>query len=121
MNVLVLIHSPFVMWNIPRAHVDRLVAQFPAHRFLHAFNDIEGASLIADAQIAFSSQIYREQLAAARELRWIHSPAAGVGGMLYPEMIKRPVVISNSRGLAADTMAEHALAVTLALFRRLEA
>ena len=33
----------------------------------------------------------REQLAAARPLRWIHSPAAGVGSMLFPEMIASPI------------------------------
>jgi hypothetical protein len=39
--------------------------------------------------------------------------------MLFPELVASPVVLTNSRGMAADTMAEHVLAVTLALFRRL--
>lgn len=119
MNVLVLIHSPFQMWNIPRPHLDRLVTGFPQHRFLHAADDRKGTELISGAEVAFSSQVYREQLAAASRLRWIHSPAAGVGGMLYPEMLQSPVVITNSRGMAADTIAEHAIAVTLVMFRRL--
>ncbi len=46
-------------------------------------------------------------------------PAAGVGGMLFPEMVGSPVVLTNSRGMSAGTIAEHVLAVTLALFRRL--
>ena len=75
--------------------------------------------MIRGADAAFSSQIHQPHLAAAPGLRWIHSPAAGVGGMLYQEMRQSPVVITNSRGLAANTMAEHAIAVTLALFRRL--
>lgn len=119
MNVLVSIHSPFEMWNIPRGHVERLAGAFPSHGFLHAADDQEGVALIGQADVAFSSQIYREHLAAAPRLRWIHSPAAGVGGMLYSEMRQSPVVITNSRGMAADTMAEHAIAVTLMLFRRL--
>lgn len=119
MNVLILIHSPFAMWNIPQAHVERLAAQFPQHRFFHARDEHEGRDLIADAEVAFSAQISRDQLARAARLRWIHSPAAGVGGMLYPEMRARPIVITNSRGMAAETMAEHAVAVTLAMFRRL--
>ncbi len=118
MNVLVLIHSPFVMWNIPAAQRDRIAAAFPQHRFLHARDDGEGLTLIRDADVAFSSQVHPDQLAAATRLRWIHSPAAGVGGMLYPQMVQSPVVLTNSRGLAADTIAEHALAVTLAMFRR---
>lgn len=119
MNILVFIHSPFEMWNIPLSHVDRLGAEFPAHRFILAADDRLALALIGDAEIAFSSQIYREQLAAAPRLRWIHSPAAGVGSMLYPEMLHSPVVLTNSRGMAADTMAEHAIAVTLVMFRRL--
>jgi phosphoglycerate dehydrogenase-like enzyme len=118
-NVLILIHSPFAMWNIPQAHVDRLVADFPHHRFLHARDAHDGVELIADAEVAFSAQVYRDELARAASLRWIHSPAAGVGGMLYAEMRARPVVITNSRGMAAETMAEHAVALTLAMFRRL--
>ena len=119
MNVLVLIHSPFEMWNIPPAYVRRLADGFPQHRFVHAPADRQGVTAIPDAEVAFSGQIYRDHLAAAARLRWIHSPAAGVGGMLYPEMLERPIVITNSRGMAAETMAEHAVAVTLAVFRRL--
>jgi phosphoglycerate dehydrogenase-like enzyme len=117
--VLVLLHSPFEMWNIPRSHVERLAQAFPGHRFLHATDDRAGIALIGEADAAFSSQIHQPQLAAARRLRWIHSPAAGVGGMLYPEMRRAPIVITNSRGMAANTMAEHVIAVTLVLFRRL--
>jgi phosphoglycerate dehydrogenase-like enzyme len=118
-NVLVLIHSPVAMWNIPAAHCQRLAAVFPQHTFLHARDDREGLALIREAEVAFSSQVYRDQLAAATRLRWIHSPAAGVGGMLYHDMLQSPVVITNSRGMSAETIAEHVLAVTLALFRRL--
>jgi len=118
-NVLVAIYSPFVMWNIPVEYIERLRREFPSHTFLHANDDDEAERLIGPAEVAFSSQITREQLAAAPGLRWIHSPAAGVGGMLFPEMVSGPVVITNSKGMSADTMAEHVLAVTLALFRRL--
>jgi phosphoglycerate dehydrogenase-like enzyme len=118
-NVLVLIHSPFAMWNIPQAYLQRLAADFPQHNFLHAPDDRQGLALIPGADVAFSGHVSRDQLAAAPRLQWIHSPAAGVGGMLYPEMLQRAVVITNSRGMAADTMAEHAIAVTLAMFRRL--
>ena len=119
MNVLVAIHSPFVMWNIPVEYLERLRREFPSHTFLHAVNDEEAERLIVSAEVAFSSQVSREQLAVAPHLRWIHSPAAGVGGMLFREMVESPITITNSKGMSADTMAEHVLAVTLALFRRL--
>jgi phosphoglycerate dehydrogenase-like enzyme len=119
MNVLVGIYSQFAMWNIPAAHVERLRRDFPQHTFMHVLDDAEALREIAGAEVAFMGTFLREQLAAAPRLRWIHSPAAGVGGMLFPEMLASPIVITNSRGMSADTIAEHVLAVTLAIFRRL--
>ncbi len=119
MIVLVSIHSPFRMWNLPARHLDALRHEFPAHTFRQASDDAEALGMIAGAEAAFSAQIRPEQLAVAPRLRWIHSPAAGVGAMLFPALIDSPVVLTNSRGLSADTIAEHVLAVTLALFRRL--
>jgi phosphoglycerate dehydrogenase-like enzyme len=117
--VLVSIHSPFVMWNIPEEHVEALRTEFPQHVFRHATDDRTALGLIGDADVAFSAQVRPDQLAAARHLKWIHSPAAGVGSMLFPAMIEAPVLMTNSRGLSAGTIAEHVVAVTLALFRQL--
>lgn len=119
MLILVAIHSPFGLWNIPGEHVSRLRREFPAHTFLHAVDDAQALALVPEADVAFSSQIGRAHLLAARRLKWIHSPAAGVGGMLFREMLESDVLLTNSRGMSADTMAEHVLAVTLALFRNL--
>lgn len=118
-TVLVGIYSPFEAWNIPERHIERLRRDFPGHTFLHATTDDDARELIVDADVAFMSEVRAPQFAAARRLRWVHSPAAGIGGMLFPEMVASPVAISNSRGTSAGTIAEHVVAVTLALFRKL--
>lgn len=118
-TILVGIYSPVVAWNIPATHVDRLRAAFPHDRFLHARSEREALELIPDADVAFMSEVRPGHLAAARRLQWIHCPAAGVGGMLFPAMIESPVRMTNSRGISADTIAEHVLAVTLVHFRKL--
>lgn len=118
-TILVAIYSPVAAWNIPVSCVGRLRAEFPDHQLLHACSHAETLANIPDAQIAFMADIRPEQLAAARQLEWIHSPAAGVGHMLFPAMIDSPVMMSNSRGNSADTIAEHVLAMTLVLFRKL--
>ena len=41
MLILVSIHSPFAMWNIPGEHVSRLRREFPRHTFLHATGDLQ--------------------------------------------------------------------------------
>jgi phosphoglycerate dehydrogenase-like enzyme len=119
MRVLVAIYSPFPGWTIPERHVDLLRRHFPHHEFVHAADDDAAVELIADADVAFSAELRPKHLAAARSLRWIHSPAVGVGGMLFPEMIASRVVMTNSRGVAAETIAEHVVACVLALFRKL--
>jgi len=118
-TILVGIYSPFASWNIPAACVDRLRREFPEHRFLHASTENDALGLIPAAHVAFMSEVRPEHLAAARHLEWIHSPAAGLGGMLFPAMIESRVMMSNSRGISADTIAEHVLAVTLVMFRKL--
>ncbi len=119
MNVLVAIHSPFRSWCIPDANVEWLRAEFPGHAFVRADTADATLAAIADIDVAFSSQITSAHLAAAGRLRWIHSPAAGVGSMLFPEMIASDIVMTNSRGTSAVTIAEHTIAVTLALLRSL--
>ena len=119
MKILVGIYSQFFNWHIPEPHVAWLRGEFPEHRFVRADSDAAMLAEIGDAEIAFSSLVSRESFAAARRLRWIHSPAAGVGSMLFPESIASPVIITNSRGNSAETIAEHVIAVTLALFRQL--
>jgi phosphoglycerate dehydrogenase-like enzyme len=119
MKVVVAIYSPFRAWCIPDASLDALRGDFPGQTFARADDAEATLREIVDADVAFSSQITAAHLTAAAQLRWIHSPAAGVGSMLSPEMIASPIVMTNSRGTSAVTIAEHTLAVTLALLRKL--
>lgn len=119
MNIVVAIYSDFRSWCIPDREVQRLRAEFPQHTFTRADSDDETLQAIPSADVAFSSRITQPHLAAAPRLRWIHSPAAGVGAMLFPEMLSSPVVMTNSRGNSSVTIAEHVIAVTLSLLRNL--
>ena len=76
---------------------------------------------IPDAEVYCGFGIPREAFRAARRLRWVHSGAAGVGSSLYPEMRESDVVFTNSAGVYAEPMAEHALAMMLHFARGLDA
>lgn len=55
--------------------------------------------------------------AAGMELKWVHFPWAGLDGCVPEELAGRDVVITNSAGVFAIPMAEHALALMLAFAR----
>ena len=97
MTILVSIFSGFGMWTIPGAHVEALRREFPADTIRHAVDDEETRELIEEAEIAFAAFITPDQLRAARRLQWVHCPAAGVGHLLYPEMVESGVTITNGR------------------------
>lgn len=52
-------------------------------------------------------------------LKWVQTSSAGVEGVLYPEMVESPVVITNCRGLFSIFIAELAMAHLLALTSQL--
>ncbi|MDQ3169214.1 MAG: D-2-hydroxyacid dehydrogenase [Acidobacteriota bacterium] len=107
------------VWTIPSRHVDELRRAFPDIQFLEAHSHKALETLIADADVAFSSMIREKSFANARQLRWIHSSAAGVGATLFPALIGSDVVVTNSRGVQAPAIAEHIVSTVLAWRRRL--
>jgi phosphoglycerate dehydrogenase-like enzyme len=119
MNVLLATYTPVAAWNMPDSYVERLRREFPEHTFVRAGSDAEVLERIPDAEVAFGARFTPEHIAAARRLRWIHSPAAGVGNLMFPEMVVSPVELTNNRGNSSATIAEHVIAVTLALLRGL--
>lgn len=80
----------------------------------------EALAAVRDAEIYISSGFPRELLAAARHLRWVHTGAAGVRSLLYPEMLASDVVLTNSAGIHAQPMAETVLAMMLYFARGLD-
>ena len=119
MRILVGVISHAVAWVLPHAFVDQLRREFPQHTFVDTWDEEGIARLIVDVDVAFVPHVRRSMLASATRLRWIQSPAVGVGGMLFPEMIASPVVITSARGIRARAIAEHVLGVSLALARQL--
>jgi len=118
-KILIAVNSPFASWCIPGEYVERIREALPGHTIAHAPTDAETLAAIPDADVVFSARLRPEQIAAATRLRWVHSPAAGVGNMLFPALKNSPVVVTSSRGNSATTIAEHVVMVTLALLRNL--
>lgn len=73
---------------------------------------------IADAD-ALYGRVDKDLLAAARRLRWIQSPAIGLERTMFPELIAHPVTMTNPRGIFADDIADHVLAMVTGFARQM--
>jgi D-2-hydroxyacid dehydrogenase (NADP+) len=119
--ILVGVISPAAIWVLPRHFVDQLRCDFPQHTFLEAWDRDTLRRLLPDADVAFTPFVDRDVFPAATRLRWVQSPAVGVGSLMFPELLASPVVITSARGIRARAIAEHVIGVTIALARRLPA
>jgi phosphoglycerate dehydrogenase-like enzyme len=119
MNIVIAVYSDAPAWTMPRSFVDALRRDFPQHTFLDAWDGETLRACLPEADAAFSAAINRTAFASLPRLRWVQSPAVGVGGMLGPELAASPVILTSARGVRARAMAEHVIGVILALARRL--
>ncbi|HEY3367566.1 MAG TPA: D-2-hydroxyacid dehydrogenase [Symbiobacteriaceae bacterium] len=75
----------------------------------------------ADVLVAWGGSYAAPFASAAPRLRLVQSLGSGVEGILTPAFIGSPVPLANARGCNAPNMAEHTLALILALSRSLHA
>lgn len=106
--------------DIQAVGLDGLRAEFPEVEFVEARTTPEQVEAVKDAD-AYLGRIPREAfLAAGPRLRWVHSSGAGIENILsIPELVASEVVVTNTRGGHAGTIAEHTFALLLALTRQL--
>jgi D-2-hydroxyacid dehydrogenase (NADP+) len=121
MNVLVGVISPFEAWILPRSFVDRLREEFPQHTFIDVWDEEGIRRHLPDADVAFTPFVARDIFPSLTRLRWVQSPAVGVGSLLFPEMFGSPVILTSARGIRARAIAEHVIGATIALARQFPA
>lgn len=105
--------------RLPERLIESLRRDFPHHEFLAAHRRDDLHDVLPRAEIAFASTVPKDLLPALTGLRWVHAPAAGVAHLLIPEFVASPTILTNSRGVSARPIAEHVMAVTLALAKQL--
>ncbi|MGH2367047.1 MAG: D-2-hydroxyacid dehydrogenase [Chloroflexota bacterium] len=75
--------------------------------------------LMPGASVVLAGTFTPAMLAAAPELRWVHSTGAGMERLLFPELIESDVVVTNARGAHRVAMPEFVLMAMLAWTHRL--
>jgi phosphoglycerate dehydrogenase-like enzyme len=114
-------HRP--VWRIPEASVQEIVRAFGpdwdvAYVAHGADSDGDGGqrsaggvtSACAEAEVYIGWGVPKPVAEAARRLRWAHTAAAGVGGSITEAFLATGAVLTNSRGVHADPMADWAAA-----------
>jgi phosphoglycerate dehydrogenase-like enzyme len=121
------------VWALPGAGADRIRAAAPRDWEVvvarsPTVSDGDGGRAAApelldavrSAEVYFGYGITRDLFVAAPGLRWVHSAAAGVGSLLFAELVKSDVEVTNSAGIMGDPIAEQALAGILYFVRNLD-
>lgn len=102
----------------PAADHLRLLDRLPEPVDILAGNDPEFATAqAAGAEVILvgssEGDLLRTTFPLAHNVRWIHSMSAGVEKILFPELVERPVPLTNGKGVFTNALAEFALASIL--------
>jgi phosphoglycerate dehydrogenase-like enzyme len=102
----------------PEAPHFRLLSELPQPTDLHIGTDpdfLAREAPLADVVLLgnFDGGLFKALWPLATRVRWVHSLAAGVEGMLSPEFVASPVPLTNARGVFAEALGEYAIAAVL--------
>lgn len=80
-------------------------------------NDPSAGALVRDATAILhwsgSREMLQETFVKCERLRWIHSRWAGLDSLLFPELVRSDVVLTNGKGVFSQSLGEFALAAIL--------
>lgn len=108
-----------VVADVTDQHLAQIRAAAPGARLEKTLDRARLLDLAPEADVMVGWNLPREVVQRAARLRWIHSTAAGVDQLLYPEVLERGTLLTGSSGIHATSISEHVLALALAHSRRL--
>jgi phosphoglycerate dehydrogenase-like enzyme len=119
MKLLIFVHHPFDQWNAPAWFPKRLQQEFPQVNVVHLPDYKRVDAEIPDTEIAITWSVRPEQIKSAKKLRWIHSPAAAVHQLIFPELVNSDIILTNAREVHGPVVAEHVIALIFALAKKI--
>src|SRR6476659_3140276 len=118
-KIAILLHDEFEMWRPPAWFVERLRTEFPQVEIIFSAKKSDDEQALRGADVLIGWSLPPEQLRAAKSLRWMYSITAAVGQFLYPELMSSGIALTNAGSVHGPVVAEHAIAMLLALAKRL--
>ena len=119
MKLLIFVHHPFDQWNAPDWFPQRLQREFHQVCVVNLPDYSRVDEEIVDAEIVIAWSIRPEQIAAAKQLQWVHSPAAAVHQLMFPELVNSDIILTNAREVHGPVVAEHVIALIFALAKKI--
>ncbi|MGZ5446330.1 MAG: D-2-hydroxyacid dehydrogenase [Thermoanaerobaculia bacterium] len=101
-------------------HLGRLQSAAPRADFLVAHDEDEARALMIDADAVLGNRWFYQTVDAATRLRWMQSNSMGVD-LILERAAHRDFVLTCARGVYDAEVAQHAVALALALVRGLPA
>ena len=116
-KLTICVWHPFTQWRPTPAMPETLRQCWPTMKVVHLPEYKHLAEELPDTDIFVGYSLRPEQLVDARKLKWIHSTAAGVAQLMYPELRDSGIMVTNPSGIFSVPMAEHTMGLLLALVR----
>src|SRR5689334_1741063 len=116
-KIAILLHDAFEMWRPPAWFIERLRTEFPEVQVAFSASQRTDDDALRDADIMIGWSLSPELLRIATKLRWIYSITAAIDQFLFPELVARNLRITNASRVHGPVVAEHAIAMMLALAR----
>lgn len=116
-KLLICVWHPFAQWRAQPIMAETIRRGWPEMRVVHLPDYERLPEELPDTDIFIGSSLRPEQFSHARKLKWIHSTAAGVSQLMYPELRNSGVVMTNPSGIFSPPMAEHTMGLMIAMAR----
>src|ERR1041384_4745358 len=115
LKLLIVIYHSFELWRAPGQFAERIRSEFPNVEVMRRDDYKQIEEELPDTDILMSWTITAPQLAMARKLRWIHSPAAAVHRLMIPELIASDIQVTSARSVHGPVVAEHVTWMSLVI------
>jgi len=116
-KLVICVWHTYTEWRPKAGMAEAIRWRWPEMRVVHLPDYTRIAEELPDTDIFVGYSLRAEQLKAAPKLKWIHSTAAGVSQLTYPELRESGVLVTNPSGVFSVPMAEHTMGMMLALAR----
>jgi phosphoglycerate dehydrogenase-like enzyme len=116
-KLVICVWHPFTEWRPKPLMAETIRTHWPQMRVVHLPNYDRLPEELPDTDIFVGYSLRAQQLVDGRKLKWIHSTAAGVAQLMYPELRDSDIIVTNPSGVFSVPMAEHTMGMLLAMAR----